>query len=130
MRTIALLLLALVIVGCGGGDEPPRQSTTTTRLVSDSGTGNGVSADFTVPAGCNRQLVEYEATSEEPGEGLGLLHIWPFTVDGERADVSVSSPEVDEQPSGSGYWSLPPGEYYAETDVRFLAEWRYSVTCR
>ena len=103
------------------------QSNTAGRLLSSGrGTGDEVSADFTVPAGCNRQTITYEAESTGGFDGWVNFRV-PF-VDGQGGE-SLGPAEANDNPTGSGLWTLTPGTYAIEVES-WHARWSYELKCR
>lgn len=106
----------------------PAQSGTSGRLlVSGQGTGDEVSADFTVPAGCSRQALTYDA-EQAAGETDGWVNFRVPFVDG-RGGESLGPSDVATAPTGSGLWTLTPGTYAIEIESGH-AQWSYELKCR
>lgn len=111
----------------GGSAVNPAQSSTSGRLLaSGRGTGDEVSADFNVPAGCSRQTLTYDA--EQAGGNDGWVNFRVPFVDG-RGGESLGPSDVATAPTGSGLWTLTPGTYAIEVESGH-ARWSYELTCR
>jgi len=103
------------------------QSSTAGRLlVSGRGTGDEVSDDFTVPRGCNRQTITYDAEQTDRDDGWVNFRV-PY-VDG-RGGESLGPADVATAPTGSGLWTLTPGTYAIEIES-WHTRWSYSLKCR
>ncbi len=95
-------------------------------LSSGRGTGDEVSDDFTVPAGCTRQTITYDANSTGGFDGWVNFRV-PYA-DG-RGGESLGPSEVDDNPAGSGLWTLTQGIYAIEV-TSWHANWSYELKCR
>lgn len=132
----AAILAAIVIMprmmnaATGGGSSAAPAAATSNpagRLLSSGrGTGDEVSDDFTVPAGCTRQTITYDANSTGGFDGWVNFRV-PYA-DG-RGGESLGPSEVDDNPAGSGLWTLTQGIYAIEV-TSWHANWSYELKCR
>lgn len=133
---IVLGMLALVAltgwVLLGGAEDMSRDAMPTRRTASSkllylgAGSGDEVSADFTVPAGCSRQELSYSGTALN--DEVSWVNFRAVDADG-RGQGSVGPADLLDAPDGRGLLTLEPGRYAIEVEA-WEASWRYELTCR
>lgn len=98
---------------------------TSTRLLSASGTGDGITDNFTLAQGCGKVVIEWT------GKALGTVPFVNFRfINADTGDSGGHSGvhELDQVSSGKDGLSLRAGTYYVEVDTN-NASWTVKVTC-
>lgn len=131
---VVLLLAALwaikLFIDRGAEYTPanaPAEGSSGDYLISGEGRDNGVSRDFTVPAGCARQNLDYKATATKDVNS-NFVHFRAIDADGDGRDNSGVI-DVDPTAAGRALFTLPPGQYAMEIEA-YQTRWEYDLTCR
>ena len=89
-------------------------STAGRQLATGAGRGNDVSADFTVPAGCPRQLLAYNGAALDAQRTPTWANMRAVDADGQGVEATMA--DFEDAPSGAASWSLEPGRYAIEVE--------------
>lgn len=113
-----VILAAVALGGCGGAGGA---------LAAAEGGDDAISAEFSVPADCPRQVLAWsgEGQGDDAGRPWANFH----AVDASLSQAEALLAHFDEQPSGEVVWNLSPGRYVVEVNS-YAADWRYRLECR
>ena len=106
----------------------PTRSTSGTTLATGSGRGEEAGDDFTVPRGCDRQMLIYSGNQIDKDIDVSWVGFRARDTQGDMAE-HINPADLLNAEDGSGAWALSPGVYSIEAQS-FNAAWRYTLKCR
>ena len=128
---VAMFIMAFVLLGgpddAAGVGGTPTRSTAGQAIVRGSGSGNDVSRDFSVPAGCPRQELAYSGAALDTDVESAWANFRPVDTAGQGMGATMG--DFLESPSGRDIWTLDAGRYALEVEA-FNAEWEFKLSCR